>query len=205
MTNVTVRMSRFLLPAAFKGSNHLTTQLLGQNCANLRTAASVIVIRGSHTSHLLHQQSHGHLSTAPSLLLQQISHKQHFHSTSSWFQDSKSAGSEVPKDKVAQLKLAVKHYGPTVIVFHVGISLMSLGFFYTIVSSGLDVVGLVSRLPYLGDHLKESAVAAGATTFVMSYAVHKVFAPVRIGITLTSAPFLVNYLRSKGILKVKKT
>ena len=71
--------------------------------------------------------------------------------------------------------------------------------------SGLDVVGLVSRLPYLGDHLKESAVAAGATTFVMAYAVHKVFAPVRIGITLTSAPFLVNYLRSKGILKVKKT
>jgi len=192
------------MPTAFKGSNHLTTQLLGQNCANLRTA--VTVIRGSHTS-WLHQQS-GHLSTAPpSLLLQQISHKQHFHSTSNSFQDSKSAGDgdEVPKDKVAQLKLAVKHYGPTVIVFHVGISLMSLGFFYTIVSSGLDVVGLVSRLPYLGDHLKESAVAAGATTFVMAYAVHKVFAPVRIGITLTSAPFLVKYLRSKGILKVKKT
>merc|ERR1711978_497346 len=108
-----------------------------------------------------------------------MGHKQHFHSTSSSFQDSKSAvdgGDEVPKDKVAQLKLAVKHYGPTVIVFHVGISLMSLGFFYTIVSSGLDVVGLVSRPPYLGDHLKESAVAAGATTFVMAYAVHKVFA-----------------------------
>ena len=87
MTNVTVRMSRFLMPTAFKGSNHLTSQLLGQNCANLRTA--VIVIRGSHTS-LLHQQS-GHLSTAPpSLLLQQISHKQHFHSASSSFQDSKS-------------------------------------------------------------------------------------------------------------------
>merc|ERR1719295_1750146 len=107
-------------------------------------------------------------------------------------------------DKVALLKQAVKDYGSTVIVFHVGISLMSLGFFYAIVSSGVDVVSLVSRLPYLGDHLAESAVAAGATTFVMAYAVHKVFAPVRIGITLSAAPFIVRYLRSKGILKVKK-
>ena len=70
-------------------------------------------------------------------------------------------------------------------------------------SSGIDVVGLVSRLPYLGEHLAESAAAAGATTFVIAYAVHKVFAPVRIGITLSSAPFIVRYLRSKGILKVK--
>ena len=51
------------MPTAFKGSNHLTTQLLlGQNCANLRTA--VIVLRGSHHTSLLHQQS-GHLPTAP--------------------------------------------------------------------------------------------------------------------------------------------
>merc|ERR1712154_205860 len=107
-------------------------------------------------------------------------------------------------DKVAQLKQAVKDYGATVIVFHVGISLMSLGFFYAIVSSGVDVVGLVSRLPYLGEHMAESAAAAGATTFVMAYAVHKVFAPVRIGITLSCAPFIVRFLRLKGILKVKK-
>ena len=67
------------------------------------------------------------------------------------------------------------------------------------------MVGLVSRLPYLGEHLAESAAAAGATTFVIAYAVHKVFAPVRIGITLSSAPFIVRYLRSKGILKVKSS
>lgn len=113
----------------------------------------------------------------------------------------KDAGDK--QDKVALLKQAVKDYGSTVIVFHVGISLVSLGFFYAIVSSGIDVVGLVSRLPYLGEHLAESAAAAGATTFVIAYAVHKVFAPVRIGITLSSAPFIVRYLRSKGILKVK--
>ena len=38
------------------------------------------------------------------------------------------------QDKVALLKQAVKDYGSTVIVFHVGISLVSLGFFYAIVS-----------------------------------------------------------------------
>ena len=45
---------------------------------------------------------------------------------------SKDVGDK--QDKVALLKQAVKDYGSTVIVFHVGISLVSLGFFYAIVS-----------------------------------------------------------------------
>lgn len=43
--------------------------------------------------------------------------------------------------------------------------------------------------------------AAGAGTFVIAYAIHKVFAPVRISITLGATPFIVRYLRKKGILK----
>merc|ERR1712141_53948 len=99
-----------------------------------------------------------------------------------------------------QLKRAVSQYGSTVIVFHVGISLVSLGFFYLVVSSGIDVAPLVEKIPYVGDQFKASTVAAGASTFVIAYAVHKVFAPVRISITLTSVPFIVRYLRSKGVL-----
>ena len=50
-----------------------------------------------------------------------------------------------------------------------------------------------------------SNVASGASTFVVAYAVHKVFAPFRISITLVSAPFIVRYLRNKGILTIKPT
>lgn len=46
--------------------------------------------------------------------------------------------------------------------------------------------------------------AIGGSTFVVAYAVHKVFAPVRIAITLSTTPFLVRYLRGKGILKPPK-
>lgn len=48
------------------------------------------------------------------------------------------------------------------------------------------------------------SMAAGVSTFVIAYAVHKVFAPFRIGITLTSTPLIVRYLRARGWLKPPK-
>lgn len=51
---------------------------------------------------------------------------------------------------------------------------------------------------------KVGSVATGASTFVIAYAVHKVFAPVRISITLAAAPFIVRYLRNIGFLKKPK-
>lgn len=47
--------------------------------------------------------------------------------------------------------------------------------------------------------------AAGAATFVVAYAVHKVFAPARIAVTLTATPFIVRHLRKIGFLKPPKT
>ena len=47
--------------------------------------------------------------------------------------------------------------------------------------------------------------AAGAATFVVAYAVHKVFAPARIATTLTATPFIVRYLRRIGFLKPPKS
>lgn len=69
-------------------------------------------------------------------------------------------------------------------------------------ASGLDVQAMLKML-HLGEDIVSSKLAAGASTFVIAYAVHKVFAPVRIAITLTCTPFIVRYLRSVGILKLK--
>jgi len=100
-----------------------------------------------------------------------------------------------------KLKKAVAEYGTTVIVFHVSISLISLGACYLLVSSGLDVQQLLVSLK-LDEWSKGNAVlVSNAGTFAVAYAIHKVFAPVRITITLGSVPFIVKYLRSKGILK----
>lgn len=47
---------------------------------------------------------------------------------------SSSTPAEVPLTRADKLKKAVKEYGSTVIIFHVGISLISLGSFYLLVS-----------------------------------------------------------------------
>lgn len=56
----------------------------------------------------------------------------------------------------------------------------------------------------LSDSVLASKVGAGASTFVIAYTVHKVFAPVRISITLGATPFIVRILRKRGILKPPK-
>lgn len=99
-----------------------------------------------------------------------------------------------------KLKRAVKDYGATVIVFHVTISIASLSICYAAVASGLDVPALLIKLGVASEMLN-SRLASGASTFLVSYALHKLFAPVRMFITLTSVPFIVRFLRLKGILK----
>lgn len=66
--------------------------------------------------------------------------------------------------------------------------------------SGLDLIAILEYLDFAPTALKNS-VALGASNFVIAYAVHKIFAPVRISITLGATPFIVRYLRSRGILK----
>uniref|UniRef100_A0A8D8TQY7 Protein FAM210B n=1 Tax=Cacopsylla melanoneura TaxID=428564 RepID=A0A8D8TQY7_9HEMI len=104
--------------------------------------------------------------------------------------------------RTERLKQAFKHYGPTLIIFHIGMSLCSLGIWYLIVSSGIDVPALLRKVSIDESKLH---IASGASVFVVAYALHKLTAPIRISITLGSAPFIVRYLRRIGILKVKKT
>lgn len=65
--------------------------------------------------------------------------------------------------------------------------------------SGIDVAILLEKVGF-----EPNDVAAGASTFVVAYAFHKIFAPVRISITLGATPFIVRYLRRVKILKPLK-
>ncbi|KAG9464044.1 hypothetical protein GDO78_020581 [Eleutherodactylus coqui] len=102
--------------------------------------------------------------------------------------------------KTQQLKRVFKEYGGVAVAFHVGISLVSLGVFYALVSSGLDVPSLLLKVGF-SEALVQSKLASGTSTFVLAYAVHKLFAPVRISITVVSVPFLVRYFRRIGFFK----
>ncbi|NWX29266.1 F210B protein, partial [Notiomystis cincta] len=103
-------------------------------------------------------------------------------------------------NKSQQLKQVFKEYGAVGVSFHIGISLVSLGIFYLAVSSGVDVGALLLRLG-VSEASLHSRVAAGTSTFLLAYAVHKLFAPVRISITVVSVPFIVRYCRKAGLFK----
>ncbi|XP_014853138.1 PREDICTED: protein FAM210B [Poecilia mexicana] len=107
---------------------------------------------------------------------------------------------EEKPNKTQQLKKVFKEYGAVGVSFHIGISLMSLGMFYLLISSGIDMTALLCKLGF-SEELVQSKMAAGTSTFVLAYAVHKLFAPVRISITVVSVPLIVRYLRKTGLFK----
>jgi len=99
-----------------------------------------------------------------------------------------------------RLKLVVAEYGTTAIVFHVTISLTSLGICYAAVKSGIDVQAALQKIG-LSSKVTDSSVATEASTFVVAYACHKVFAPLRMLMTITCTPLIVRKLRKIGFLK----
>lgn len=64
----------------------------------------------------------------------------------------------------------------------------------------MDVIGILGKVG-VAKSLLESKIATGASTFVIAYAVHKLFAPARIATTLAASPLIVRYLRHIGFLK----
>ncbi|CAB1353282.1 unnamed protein product [Coregonus sp. 'balchen'] len=123
--------------------------------------------------------------------------------------EASAKGPEEPKvpepeedkpSKTQQLKKVFKEYGAVGVSFHICISLMSLGMFYLAVSSGIDMAAILYKIGF-SESLLQSKLAAGTSTFVLAYAVHKLFAPLRISITLVSVPLLVRYLRKTGLFK----
>uniref|UniRef100_A0A8B9INW7 DUF1279 domain-containing protein n=1 Tax=Anser cygnoides TaxID=8845 RepID=A0A8B9INW7_ANSCY len=85
--------------------------------------------------------------------------------------------SENKLNKSQQLKKVFKEYGAVGVSFHVGISLVSLGIFYLAVSSGVDMTAVLFKLGFSESSL-QSKRAAGTSTFVLAYAIYKLFAPV---------------------------
>ncbi|XP_027476882.1 protein FAM210B, mitochondrial isoform X2 [Zalophus californianus] len=111
-----------------------------------------------------------------------------------------SSTGEEKQSKSQQLRKIFQEYGAVGVSLHIGISLISLGIFYMVVSSGVDMSAILLKLGFK-ESLVQSKMAAGTSTFVVAYAIHKLFAPVRISITLVSVPFIVRYFRKVGFFK----
>lgn len=121
-------------------------------------------------------------------------------------QSNKGPGEANPTDKSnkSRMKILIRDYGATAVVFHVAISLVSLGVCYVLISSSVPMdklFALVGLDKKLGDH---NSAATTSTNFLVAYAFHKSLAPIRLSITAASLPFVVRFLRAKNILKPPK-
>uniref|UniRef100_A0A8B9E781 DUF1279 domain-containing protein n=1 Tax=Anser cygnoides TaxID=8845 RepID=A0A8B9E781_ANSCY len=108
--------------------------------------------------------------------------------------------SEHKLNKSQQLKKVLRECGAVGDSFHVGISLVSLGIFYLAVSSGVDMTAVLFKLGFSESPL-QSKRAAGTGTFLLAYAIHKLFAPLRLSITIVSVPFIVRCCWKMGFFK----
>ncbi|KYQ60400.1 hypothetical protein ALC60_00808, partial [Trachymyrmex zeteki] len=104
--------------------------------------------------------------------------------------------------KREKFRLLLRDYGSTLLVFHITISLISLSGCYMVVVSGIDVTPFVQK--WTGGNEQVESLLKVSTDFIIAYTVHKLLAPVRIGISLSVTPVLVKYLRKIGLLKMPK-
>ncbi|XP_072540029.1 protein FAM210B, mitochondrial [Salminus brasiliensis] len=110
------------------------------------------------------------------------------------------SGPEKKQTKTKQLKMMFKEYGAVGVSFHIGTSLISLGIAYLALSSGINMAAVLCKMGF-SESVVQSKLAAGTSTFLLAYAVHKLFAPLRISVTLVSVPLIVRYLRRTGLFK----
>jgi len=65
-------------------------------------------------------------------------------------------------------------------------------------------VALLQKINLISEATAESKLASGTGTFVVAYACHKVFMPLRAFITVSCTPIIVKKLRKLGFLKTTK-
>lgn len=102
------------------------------------------------------------------------------------------------EDMMAEFRKFYKIYGPLFIVCHIGVSLVSLGSFCTLVWLTVDLSKLVPEFmtARLGTTMMNMTGEGGK--FVLAYAVHKMLLPFRIGFS-----FFLTKLLAPKVSKLK--
>ena len=84
-----------------------------------------------------------------------------------------------PEKKKSTIGKLIAQYGAAAPVTYIGISLAHLGFWWAVVSLGVDVQPLFQLVG-----ITPPAALASASTFAAAYIIHKLLAPVRLTIAV---------------------
>lgn len=107
-------------------------------------------------------------------------------------------------DVKATFKKFYSLYGPLFVVCHIGVSLVSLGTFVTLVWPIVDPLKYAPDflLSAMGQQL--SGATQGGSKFLIAYAMHKLILPVRLGAAIWLTKVLAPRVNLKGWLKRNK-
>ncbi|XP_066587209.1 uncharacterized protein [Prorops nasuta] len=111
---------------------------------------------------------------------------------------SEPQAAEIKQLKRERLKQLLKECGAIAAIFHVTISLISLGTIYAALSFGVELDSILDKFISSEDVKK---FTSNTSTFLLAYGIHKCLAGPRIAVTLATVPLLVRFLRHKGLIK----
>eukprot|EP00124_Ichthyophonus_hoferi_P001614 Ihof_evm14s88 gene=Ihof_evmTU14s88 len=95
-----------------------------------------------------------------------------------------------------RLRHMIGQYGKVTLGVYLAIDVISLGSFYTLVKSGVDVSGLITMMGLSNSKW----MTPGASTAVVAFAAHKLFSPIRLLMTLGLTPYVVKVLQRMNYL-----
>ena len=97
-----------------------------------------------------------------------------------------------------QAKALLKTYGSAYLLTSISFALVSFGACYALVNAGVDVGGLVEKLPAaLGGGARPGAAGERVGAFAIAYAAHKALSPVRFPPTVALTPVVARWLGKK--------
>jgi hypothetical protein len=98
-----------------------------------------------------------------------------------------------------QAKALLKTYGSAYLLTSISFALVSFGACYALVNAGVDVGGLVEKLPAaLGGGARPGAAGERVGAFAIAYAAHKALSPVRFPPTVALTPVVARWLGKKA-------
>ena len=111
---------------------------------------------------------------------------------------SAAASSSSPLSRTDQAKALLKTYGSAYLLTSISFALVSFGACYALVTAGVDVGGIVERLPAaLGGGARPGATGERVGAFAIAYAAHKALSPVRFPPTVALTPVVARWLGKK--------
>jgi hypothetical protein len=96
------------------------------------------------------------------------------------------------KDGGASAKSLLKKYGIAYLATSIPLALLSFALCYTLVSQGVDVNALLTKIPFV--NIETSATSETVGTLAMAYAAHKALSPIRFPPTVVLTPIVAQWI-----------